>query len=435
MKKRIGILLGALVLICLGTAACSKGESKVEVVDEAGDEPEYLSFFSLETFESSDLGKYWSEQFVEEYNKTLYVNYEGAEYYAEEGLSYRELLEKRLESSSPDDLYIINAEDVLEFDRKGYWEDLEGMDFVENLSDAARYQSTYDGKIFSVPLTFTGFGFYWNTTMLEKYGLSVPNNQKEFLSVCKTLKSEGILPYGANMGYGLTVPVMCKGLADLYGGSNTEQKIAELNSGKTSMSSYLEEGYQFLADVIELGYMDPERALNAKPGVDDMEMFQKGECAFVCVEMGRILNDHYTYDFERAFTGVPLLDTGCISVYGAAQRLCVNPKGQQLDIALQFVEMVGSKEALDKSAELSNMMSSAKDSQLTVPEEQHDMFELLQQPGQIPNQDFSLHFNTWENIRDVSREVCDGISVEEACRKIDELQKTELQAYEEAQQK
>lgn len=63
---------------------------------------------------------------------------------------------------------------------------------------------------------------------------------------------------------------------------------------------------------------------------------------------------------------------------------------------------------------------------------QRNMFELLQQPGQIPNQDFSLHFNTWENIRDRGREICDGASGEEACERLDEIQLIELKAYNES---
>lgn len=424
--KKAAVLLAGIILCSM--AACGNKGSDLQV-EELKSEPEYLSFFAEKRLSDSNLGKYWSDRFVQSYNQQVYINYDEAAYYADEGLSYRELLEKRLESTSPDDLYIINAEDVLAFEKKGYWMDLSSMDFVENISDAARYQSTYDGKVFSVPLTFTGFGFYWNVTMLEEYGLSVPDNLEEFLEVCETLKAEGILPYGANKGYALTVPAMGKGLQTLYGSPDQEERIEALNKGETPISFYMIDGFRFLKEMLEKGYLDSEQAMNASPRKEDIQLFQESGCAFICIEMGAILQEGVKVDFETEFTGLPLLADGSIAVYGADKRLCVNPNSSHLDTAIKFVEMVGTREALDESAMSQQTMSSAKDSRIPVSSMQQKMFDLLQQPGQIPNQDFALHFNTWENIRDVGREICNGMSVEEACAKLDEVQRMELEAY------
>lgn len=165
----------------LSLAACGGDETGVQILDDPDAQPEYLSFFSQKRFSNNDITKYWIDTFTETYNKQVYIEFDGSSYYEDEGLSYRELLEKRLASSAPDDLYIISAEDVLEFEKKGYWMDLSDMDFVDNLSEAALYQSTYNGKVFSVPLSFTGFGFLWNVDMLKEYGLEVPANQGGWL--------------------------------------------------------------------------------------------------------------------------------------------------------------------------------------------------------------------------------------------------------------
>lgn len=426
--RRAGVVALAGIILC-SAASCRKNDSALQIVEQIDQAPQYLSFFAENSYAESDLGKYWSDRFAEIYNQQVYVNYDKATYYADEGISYRELLEKRLESASPDDLYIINAEDVLEFEKKGYWMDLSDLDFVNNLSDAALYQSTYDGKVFSVPLTFTGFGFFWNVTMLKEHGLSVPGNMGEFMNVCETLKREGILPYGANKGYALTVPAMCRGLSGLYGSSDREQRIEELNNGETAISYYMEEGFRFLAEMIEKGYMDPQQAVNTDPRKEDIQLFKDGGCAFICLEMGAILQGDGVTDFEMEFTGLPLLSDGCIAVYGASSRLCVNPRSDNLDTVYKFIELVGTQEALDESAISQKKLSSAKDSRMEMTPVKKNMYELLQQPGQIPNQDFALHFNTWENIRNQGREICNGATVEEACANLDELQRTELEAY------
>ena len=101
-----------------------------------------------------------------------------------------------MESGQADDLYIIPAEDVLEFDQKGFIYDLSGLDCISSLSEDALRQSTYKGKVFSVPLSYTGFGLIWNVDMLHQYQLEIPETLDEFWNVCDVLKQNGILPYG-----------------------------------------------------------------------------------------------------------------------------------------------------------------------------------------------------------------------------------------------
>lgn len=416
------------VVMLLSFTACGSGsEPVIQTVDTPAAEPEYLSFFATKTVIGNDLGKYWTDSFTDTYNKQVYISFDGSSYYADEGLSYRELLEKRLKSSDPDDLYIINAEDVLEFGQKGYWMDLSQMDFVKNLSETALYQSTYNGKVFSLPLAITGFGFVWNTDILESCGLSVPENLQEFWDVCQVLKANGILPYGANKGYSLTVPAMCTGLAQLYNSPNQSGLIDDLNSGKTPISAYMRDGFSFLAQMIEKGYLDPRQALESNPQIEDVALFLDGKCAFICLAVSNIPTED-TCNFSIDATGLPVLAQGSISVYGGIHRLCVNPNSKHLDTALQFIEMVGTPQALERSAQLDHSISSASSS-ASPSSDEFPLASLLRQPGQVPNQDFALHFNTWENIRDVSRELCAGATVDEACAMLDQRQREELEKY------
>lgn len=424
-RKNTALLLAILIIYTI--TACGREESNIRILEDVASQPEYLSFFSSINLSGSDVTKYWRDIFTERYNKKIYINFDGASYYAEEGLSYREILETRLESSSPDDLYIINAEDVLEFEKRGYWMDLSDMEFVNNLSEAALYQSTYNGKVFSVPLSFTGFGFLWNIDLLQEHGLSVPENLEEFMLTCEKLKNDGILPYGANKGYSLTVPVMCVGFSELYGSEARDAKITALNNGQEQVSSYMREGFAFLSDMIEKGYLDPEQALNTTPRQEDLELFLDKKCAFICAELS--LLSELEESFQMEATGLPVLQDGCVAVYGANNRLCVNPNSPYLDTACEFVEMVGTVEALRKSAELGHSMSSAKDSGAAGIPRGQKLITLLQQQDQVPNQDFALHFNTWESIRDVSREICGGISIDEACDMLDGKQQEELKEY------
>ncbi len=86
--------------------------------------------------------------------------------------------------------------------------------------------------MFSVPLSYTGFGLIWNVDMLHQYQMEIPETLDEFWNVCDVLKQNGILPYGANKDFGLSVPAMCAGLGPLYQNPESEALTAALAKGK-----------------------------------------------------------------------------------------------------------------------------------------------------------------------------------------------------------
>ena len=55
---------------------------------------------------------------------------------------------------------------------------------------------TVDGKIYAVPYSIIYNTMIFNTSVFEQYGLEVPNTFDEFLTVCQTLKDNGVTPIG-----------------------------------------------------------------------------------------------------------------------------------------------------------------------------------------------------------------------------------------------
>ena len=273
--------IAALAALCL-IAGCSAKPAGPEVYLDDRNEEVVITLFAQGATVSELIQQCFNEEINQQQEKTLILYSDSANFYADEGLSYRELLLKRMESGEADDLYIIPAEDVLEFDREGYIYDLSGMDFVGSLSDEALKQSTYNGKVFSLPLTYTAFGFLWNVDLLHQYGLEIPENLTEFLDVCETLKQNGVLPYGANMDYGLSLLAMSTGLAPLYRDADKDQKLAQLAAGTLPISDYMREGFTFLKQMIDKGYLNVEQALTTEPNRDEeISRFREGQCAFI----------------------------------------------------------------------------------------------------------------------------------------------------------
>ena len=428
IKAKLYKAAAALTALCLISSCSTKPNGPEVYLDDKNKEIVITLFAQGETI-SSLIQQCFNEIINTEQTKTFILYSDSANFYADEGLSYRELLLKRMESGEADDLYIIPAEDVLEFDRKGYIYDLAHMDFVHNLSEAALNQSTYDGKVFSLPLTYTAFGFLWNVDLLHQFGLEVPENLSEFLVVCETLKQNGIVPYGSNMDYGLSLLAMGAGLAPLYRGENPEQKLAQLTEGTLPISTYMRAGFTFLKMMIDSGYLNIEQALSTQPNSEEeRNRFRDGQCALIStICRGSAFSDDYP--FEMAMTAMPILEEGTICVVGADQRLAVNPNSKHLDEALAAVEALGTVETLNEFARLQRKTSSARGNEAATLPQAAPLISSLTTDEQIPNQDFSLHFNTWNTIKELCVKLGEGASVDAVCEEYDTLQLQEIATY------
>ena len=168
--KRISALLLVGVLIAFAFCGCAnkKEPGLVKIYDDT-------KAVTLSVFSSAGMpDNFWSEHYSPSGGTELSIVEYTSDYYESQGLSYREYVAQRLESNVDIDLYTIHAEDVIDFDAQGYLLDLSDTAAAAALSPDALRQSSYDGKVFSIPLSFTGFGFFWNVDLLKEHGLSVP---------------------------------------------------------------------------------------------------------------------------------------------------------------------------------------------------------------------------------------------------------------------
>lgn len=371
----------------------------------------------------------WNHEIAASDGKKIQIMEETAEYYGgengEEG--YRTFLANRLKTDSDVDLYMLYDEDVLEFEKKGLFMDLSDTKAAAGLSDAARQSCTCQGKVFGIPLVVTGYGFYWNLDILGRYGLEIPETEEEFLSVCRTLKQNGEVPYIGNKGYGLTVPAMVKGFAGLYADPNRKQKLAELADGTTPVSNYMEKGFEFLVLLRDEGLLDTEYSKATTPN-EAIADFAAGKGACLCAHMGADLSGA---QFPYRMTGVPLTDGAPVSVVGGARRIAVNPSSENLQYAVEALEYIGKPENLRSVARELNGLTSVKREEGQdddyLKEETREFAALAQSENQIPIQDFTLPFDTWIQIRDLGREILNGLDAGDAAKKYDEIQMSKVQ--------
>lgn len=426
-KRRTLIRLFAIALcgiVTFSICGCQKKDDAAEVKTYGKNHIVNLSVFCTGNFPDG----FWNKTFTSSDGSTVNVTDYNFDYYNNEDLSYRDVLTKRLESNTDVDCYIISAEDVLSYKKNNYWMDLSDLDVAKLLSDDALLQSTYKGEVFSIPLAYTGFGFMWNMDMLEKYNLSLPTNQSEFMHVCSVLKSNGITPYVGNKGYALTVPALVVGLSEVYASNNREQLVSKLASGETTISTYMKRGFEFVETMVKLGYIDPEASLNSVPSKDDSARFIAGEGAFMCTGLG---SQPAETPFKTAMTGIPVLEKGEACVVGAASRLAINPNGPNLSYAIEELDVNLNADTLEELAKSVGQLSSTKvESDYSYLDSSClDFAKLIKSGNQVPVQDFTLPFNTWENARDLCRLILKGSSAEEVSKQFDDIQQKEIEAY------
>lgn len=427
MEKRVLSAVLTSVLLCTAICtACGQKESDLYIAEDS--EKNIVSLFTQGINVSDAINEYCHDLRNKDTGKSIVLYTDSADFYDEEGLSYRELLAKRLTSGKADDIYVIPAEDVLDFSSKGYIYDLSDLKCVENLSEDALKQSTYDNKVFSIPLSYTCFGFVWNVDMLHKYNLEIPNNLNEFWNVCETLKQNGILPYCANCDFALGVPAMCAGLHDVYQSDDSEKLLQDLSDGTTPVSTYMKDGFSFIEEMISRGYLDTEQALSTVPfSEEETRLFAEEKCGFISALYRAKTFEGYSFNIEM--TPLPILEDNKICVVGADQRLAVNPNSKQLDDALAIIENMGKTSTLDSIANDLGKISSSKNATAPDIPESDEIISYVAQGKQIPNQDFRLSFNVWNNVKELAVKVCQGTSAEDAAAEYDERQKAEIAAY------
>ena len=163
-----------------------------------------------------------------------------------------------------DDLYLLNPDTIQILGAEGKLADLSGLESAKNLRDVVKVSNTVNGKLVAIPQEVVVYGLFVNKEMFDQYELELPETPKELLECCRVFKENGIeTPIGANRWW-LENFVFAIGYADLYNGGDTEAEVEALNSGESKYSDYMREGFEYLQEMIDKGYIDAETAYTSE---------------------------------------------------------------------------------------------------------------------------------------------------------------------------
>lgn len=113
---------------------------------------------------------------------------------------------RMLAGDAPDviNIYPQNV-DFKEWAKAGYFENMTGKSYLENIKNHYEKNYAVNGKIYSVPLSANVSGIYFNKTKFDELGLKVPETWDEFETLVKQIKADGETPFALAGSEGWTL--------------------------------------------------------------------------------------------------------------------------------------------------------------------------------------------------------------------------------------
>lgn len=326
--------------------------------------------------------------------------------------------------SDRDDMYLLNPDTVIALGSEGRLTDLSGLACAENLREVVRTANTVDGKLVAIPQEVVAYGLFVNKDILKECGVGLPGTPEEFLEACRVLKEKGYeTPVGANRWW-LETFVFAQAYADLYNGGDVEAEVAALNAGEARYSDSMRPGFEFLKQLIDLGYIDAENALvsEAFEGKGEGADFMAGKCPMVMAYWGAANTDtaYGSPSFDMEVIGFPsergpmpvLSLTGYAVGEGAAHR----------EDALAVMDVMLSDEALQLYAETNRVISPSKNVSVECIDALKPLNDLVEADTYVLATNAGMEVEQWGNVCLVVRDLLGGASVDECMAKLDALQ-------------
>lgn len=427
-KAAVILTIGAMALMAV---SCGQKDAVGEnLIEEENDDRQVLDLFvpmERSKPDAENVARTAFDQTIimaeEELNVTIAYNTYTATDYQEK--SYDDVALDRIRNDM-DDFYLLNPDVLQKMGEEGRLADLSGLDCVKNLREVVRTANTVDGKLVGIPQEVVVYGLFINKDMFDEYNLELPNTPEEFLECCRVFKENGIeTPVGANRWW-LETFVFAQAYADLYNGDNTAAEIAALNSGERKYSDYMRPGFEYLKEMIDLGYIDAETAYVSEAIDGEGPDFLAQKTPIVMAYWGAA-NAETAYgkpDFNMQVIGFPS-DRGQMPVMSMT-GVSVLANSEHLEETLDVLEVILSDEALQVYSETNKVISPSKNVEVDCIPALKPLNDLVNEGTYVLASNAGMKVEQWGNTCLIVRELLNGASVDECMAEFDRLQEESL---------
>lgn len=327
-----------------------------------------------------------------------------------------------------DDFYLLNPDVLQKTGEEGLLADLSGLDCAKNLREVVKTANTVDGKLVGIPQEVVVYGLFVNKDMFDQYELALPNTPEEFLECCRVFKENGIeTPIGANRWW-LETFVFAQAYADLYNGTNTKAEIEALNKGERKYSDYMRKGFEYLKELIDLGYIDAKTAYTYEAIDGEGPDFLAQKTPIVMAYWGAANTDtaYGKPDFNMQVIGFPS-DRGQMPVISMT-GLSALADSEHLQETLEVLDVILSDEALQVYSETNKVISPSRNVEVDCIPALKPINDLVNNETYVLASNAGMKVEQWGNTCLIVRELLNGASVEECMAEFDRLQEESLQS-------
>lgn len=411
-KKGIKILISSVCVLSL--IGCQDKDSKIVYKESKDTEKIEISFLTTGyDGDTLDIFDPIIKKFHEE-NPHIKVAFEN---YSDKNKSYAEYIKNRIESSEPIDIVSMDVVNIFDYAHHNQIVDFSQTEMAKNLNDIAKKDSLVDGKVMSIPTGLTAYCLGANMDMLNKCHLDIPTNWEEFIHCCEVLKKNGYQPIVGTKNFPKMF-ILAGGLSQIYFNGHEEENIQNLNSGKTKISVFAKRGFEMLGELVDKGYLDAKDALNYAPS-ESINLFQEGKgCFTIGSSAGYNIKE---LNFELNLFPFPI-DKGSVSLVASDRRLAIMNDSKYIDESIKFLEFLTNKEAQELNISSFGRLPAYKTASKTTDKRMSLIMDSLNKKQVMLIQDYSLVFEQWGNLNQLTNEFLRNQNIQEQLDAFDQIQ-------------
>lgn len=425
--KKLVFGLLACAGIALFVAACGQqGGGQVQSLGKTEMPRVKLTFFGNKADESN---VHVIEKIMASYmqmHPDVVVTYESIK-----GRKYYDVLDKRMASSSGDDVFIVDHDEMLKLKREGKVANLADIPTINNYREDTKKQFTDSDGVYWLPTTISAFGLYCNMDLLKEHGQPVPKNLKEFQAVCDYFISKGITPIVANNDISLKTIMTGVAFYDIVQNDEGGKLEKSLNGGSLPLGTALEPGIKVVDMIISKKYVDSAETLKTMKTSDDLRIFAQGKQPFMLTGTwaSRRLKTDFNAKFKYELHPLPFLENDAFVVTNPDVRLCVNANSKHIQEAKDFVAYFTQVDNIHEFCDDQSSISPTNDKFVSAVKEMQPIIDCYDEGRFVRATSPKLAVPSWNMTRLAVVDLLQGKSLDYVINKLNNDSQKYLQSH------